>query len=340
MIRGQAKRFKRKLTPTGWIILLAVLVVFFSVISIGVGSVFISPVRVLSALFRTGGESDWFIIFNFRLPRIAIALLVGSGLAVSGTILQGIIRNPLASPDVLGITKGAGLAAVIVIILFPKSPFIALPISAFIGAAIVAVVLYLFAYKRGVQPATLALIGIALGAVCNAAIQYLMIRFPVDANAALTWLTGSLWGRGWDEVIGILPWIIVLLPITVILAIKLDILNLGDDVAEGLGENIGYTRLLMLALSVALAGASVATVGSIGFVGLVAPHIGRQLVGAKHKHLLPVSALIGILLVLFADGLGRGLLPPIEIPAGVFTAVIGAPYFLYLLRRESKVKEI
>ncbi|OEH91751.1 FecCD family ABC transporter permease [Bacillus solimangrovi] len=327
-----------KRTPKMWIWLLSILVTLFSIISIGVGAIYISPIKVIAALTGMGAEEHLFIISNYRLPRIAVALLVGSGLAISGTILQGTIRNPLASPDVIGITKGAGLAAVIVIILFPSSPTIVLPIAAFIGAALVAVALYLFSYKRGIRPATLALVGIALGAVCNAGIQYLMIKFPLDANAALVWLTGSLWGRGWDEVAGILPLVLILIPVTFIFAIKLDILNLGDDVAEGLGEHVNRSRVLMLILAVALAGVCVAIVGSIGFVGLIAPHIARQLVGAKHSYLLPISALIGILLVLLADGLGRGLIPPIEIPAGIFTAVIGAPYFLYLLRRESKVK--
>ncbi|MEI5905882.1 iron chelate uptake ABC transporter family permease subunit [Bacillus spongiae] len=332
------KVLNQKITPMLWILLLIVLVVIVATISLGIGSVFINPINAIASSVSEGDHHDLLLIANFRLPRILIALLVGSGLAISGAILQGLLRNPLASPDVIGITKGAGLAAVLVIVLFPKSPFVVIPISAFIGAGLVAIVLYLFAYKKGVASSTLALVGIALGAICNAGIQYLLIKFPVDANVAMVWLTGSLWGRGWDEVVGILPWIIVLLPLTIVLAIKLDILSLGGDIAEGLGENVRKIRFLMFALSVALAGACVAIVGSIGFVGLISAHIARQLVGAKHKYLLPASALIGILLVLISDDLGRGVRPPAEIPAGIMTALIGAPYFLYLLMRESKAR--
>lgn len=326
--------FKKQHIPRLWIGSLAVLVLLFSIVATGIGAVFITPAEIVSTLIGKGEGNYAFIILNYRLPRIAVALLTGAGLAVSGAILQGIVRNPLASPDVIGLTKGAGLAAIIVIILFPKSPAGVLPIASFAGAALVAVALYLLAYKKGIKPATLALVGIAIGAIAQAGIQYLMIKYPVDVNAALAWLTGSLWGKSWDQVFGLLPWMVALLPLSFLLAIKLDVLNLGDDIAYGLGENVEHLRLLLLAVAVALAGVSVAVVGTIGFVGLIAPHIARQLVGAKHQFLLPAAALIGILLILIADSFGRGLIPPIEIPAGIFTALIGAPYFLFLLRKK------
>ncbi|MFT9487063.1 MAG: FecCD family ABC transporter permease [Tepidibacillus sp.] len=316
------------------LLFLAGLILFLSTIGIGIGAVYISPREVVSVILGKGEEMNAFIIMNYRLPRILVALLAGAGLAVSGAILQNIIRNPLASPDVIGITKGAGLAAVIVIILFPKSPVGLLPLAAFTGALVVAILLYLFAYKKGVRPATLALVGIALGAVCQAGIQYVSVKYPSDVNATLTWLTGSLWGRSWDEVKGLLPWIMVLIPLSVILATKMDLLSLGDDVAMGLGENVQRLRILLLIIAVALAGASVAVVGTIGFVGLIAPHMARQLVGAKHQYLLPAAAMIGVLLLLIADGFGRALIPPVEVPAGIFTAILGAPYFLYLLKKK------
>jgi ABC-type Fe3+-siderophore transport system permease subunit len=327
---------KQSRTPIYWMTLLAGLVVVISVISLGIGAVFISPKAAIASLIGAGKSNDAFIIMNYRMPRILLALLAGAGLAVSGAVLQGIIRNPLASPDVIGITKGAGLASVIIIILFPKSPVYVLPIAAFLGAALVALALYLLAYKKGVRPASLALVGIALGAIWHAGIQYFMVKYPVDINAALAWLTGSVWGRGWDEVVVLSPWILILLPITIVLAIKLDVLQLGDDLAAGLGEDVEKLRKLLLVISVALAGACVAIVGTIGFVGLVAPHIARKIVGQRHKYLLPTTAMVGMLLLLVADALGRGVRPPLEIPAGVFTAVIGAPYFLYLLRYEKR----
>ncbi|RWZ55304.1 iron ABC transporter permease [Halobacillus fulvus] len=319
--------------PVKWMIVLICLVLIGAFLSIGVGAVFISPELIFQ--FFIGGEAgnNGFIIMNFRLPRILMAILVGAGLGVSGAILQGIIRNPLASPDVIGITKGAGLAAATVIILYPGLPVYALPVASFLGAGIVTAGLYLFAYRQGVKPATLALVGIALGAICQAGIQFLTVKFPVETNAALVWLTGSLWGKDWSDVWLLLPWIVIFVPLTIILAPKLNVLSLGDDVAEGLGEPVRKARLLLLIVAVLLAGASVAVVGTLGFVGLVAPHIARQLVGNRHGYLLPASALVGMILLLIADGLGRGLFPPTEVPAGIFTAVIGAPYFLYLLRK-------
>jgi ferric citrate transport system permease protein len=313
--------------------ILIILTIAIVTVSSGIGAVFISPLKVLQyfAGFDIGNEA--FILENYRFPRIVLAICVGAGLGVSGAILQGVIRNPLASPDVIGITKGAGLAAGIVIILFPHSPVYALPVAAFAGAALVTILLYLIAYRKGVKPSTLALVGIALGAVCQAGIQFLMVKFPVEVNAALVWMTGSLWGNDWEDVFLLLPFVVILVPLSIFLAVKLDLLALGDEVAQGLGERVRVTRMLLIVLSVALAGASVAVVGSLGFIGLIAPHIARQLVGNRNKILLPVSALTGAILVLTADALGRGLAPPVEIPAGIFTAVIGAPYFLYLLRR-------
>ncbi|MFD1737864.1 FecCD family ABC transporter permease [Bacillus salitolerans] len=327
---------KKVVTPKLLFILLPIAIIVLSIISTGIGAVFIHPKNVMAVLMGAGTDMDSFIIENYRIPRIILAILVGAGLAVSGTILQGIIRNPLASPDVIGITKGAGLAAVMVIILFPKSPVLALPLAAFGGAMAVACILYLLVYKQGVNPTTLALGGVALGAICHAGIQYFMIKFPLEINAALIWLTGSLWSRGWEHIYGVLPWIIILLPLTIVLAIKLDILNLGDDVAQGLGESVPRIRFMMLMVAVALAAACVAAVGSIGFVGLIAPHMARKLIGVKHKYLIPMAAMMGALLVIVADSIGRGLIPPKEIPVGIVIAVIGAPYFLYLLRKERK----
>ncbi|WP_409175402.1 FecCD family ABC transporter permease [Brevibacillus fortis] len=315
---------------------LLLLLIVTAVISIGTGAVSISPREVVESLFGTGPKNHRFIIGEYRLPRVVLGMLAGAGLAVSGAILQGMIRNPLASPDVIGITKGAGLASAIVIFLFPKSPAYLLPLAAFGGAAVVAAILYVYTARKRVQPATLALVGIAIGVICQAGIQYLMVKNPGDVNAALLWMAGSLWGRGWEHVWAVLPWILVFLPIAFLLAYRLDVLSLGDDVAEGLGEDVTRLRVVLLVTSVALAGACVAVVGSIGFVGLLSPHIARRLVGGRHALLLPVAALLGATLMVAADGLGRWLLPPMEVPVGIVTAVIGAPYFLYLIGREKR----
>lgn len=152
----------------------------------------------------------------------------------------------------------------------------------------------------------------------------------------MLWMTGSLWGRGWEHVLAVLPWIMVFLPLAILLARRLDVLALGDDVAEGLGERITVLRMLLLAVSIALAGACVSAVGSIGFVGLLVPHIAKRLTGGMHGVLIPVAVMVGVALVMAADCLGRAILPPMEIPAGIVTAMIGAPYFLYLLKRERR----
>ncbi|WP_027956614.1 FecCD family ABC transporter permease [Halobacillus kuroshimensis] len=323
-------------TPKRWLGMLLMLLLVMTYLSIGIGAVWIGPAGIFEYIIGKEASGQAYIIENFRLPRIVVGLLAGTGLGLSGAILQGVIRNPLASPDVIGITKGAGLAAAAVILLYPGLPVLALPAAAFSGAALVMLGLYVFAFRRGVQPATLALIGIALGAVCQAGIQFLTIKFPLETNAALVWLTGSVWGKDWTDVLMLVPFILIGAPAAWLLSRKLDVLNLGDDVAEGLGEPVQKARLSLLALAVVLAGASVAVVGTLGFVGLIAPHIARQMVGNRHVYLLPASALTGALLLVTADSLGRGLFPPTEVPAGIFTAVIGAPYFLFLLRKIQK----
>lgn len=335
MKNKQKFMLQRNVHPNLILLVLLIIILILSIISLGLGAIYITPSEIIQNLIGEGTSSQKFILSNYRIPRIIIAIIVGSGLATAGAILQGILRNPLASPDVIGVTKGAGLAAVIIIVLFPTSPIIFLPLAAFIGAAIIAVILMLFVYKKGAQPNTLALVGIALGAICQAGIEYFMIKFPDDVSATLLWLTGSLWARGWDQVYILLP-CLILIPLLIGLTSKLDILSLGDDIATGLGERSKFLRYILLGVSVVLIGVCVATVGSIGFIGLIAPHIARRIVGSKFKVLLPASALFGAILLLVADSLGRGLFPPIEIPAGIITAVIGAPYFLYLLRSERK----
>ncbi|KUF36750.1 MULTISPECIES: iron ABC transporter permease [Lysinibacillus] len=335
MNNRQQFRQKQYFHPKLILPVLLIIIFILSIVSLGLGAIYITPSEIIHNLIGEGTQSQRFILNNYRIPRIIIAIIVGAGLATAGAILQGILRNPLASPDVIGVTKGAGLAAVIIIVLFPTSPIIFLPLSAFIGAAIIAAILMLFVYKKGAQPNTLALVGIALGAICQAGIEYLMIKFPDDVSMTLLWLTGSLWARGWDQVYLLLP-CLILIPILFGLTAKLDILSLGDDIATGLGERSKFLRYILLSVSVILIGVCVATVGSIGFIGLIAPHIARRIVGSKFNVLLPASALFGAILLLVADSLGRGLFPPIEIPAGIITAVIGAPYFLYLLRAERK----
>ncbi|MBD2078659.1 iron ABC transporter permease [Leptolyngbya sp. FACHB-17] len=307
------------------------------VLNVGRGEYPISVLDIVKTLFgiNTGNPDHAFVIHTLRLPRTLVAFMVGVALAISGTIFQGLTRNPLADPSIIGINTGASLAAVSVIVLFPSAPVYALPFSAFTGAALMAALIYGLAWNRGSSPILLILMGIGLSAIASA-FTSLLITFGsiYDVSQALVWLAGSVYGRTWEQAISLLPWLIIFVPIAFGLARHLNVLNLGEDIAKGLGSRVEWHRGLLVIVAVALAGAAVATAGSIGFVGLIAPHLGRQIVGNRHEGLLPISALIGGVIVVLADFVGRAAFAPIELPCGVVTAVIGAPFFLYLLIRK------
>ncbi|HCT0400766.1 TPA: iron chelate uptake ABC transporter family permease subunit [Staphylococcus pseudintermedius] len=305
------------------------LLIVGAILSLNAGAVWISPIAVIKEVW----SGDNFILSEFRVPRMLLGILVGAALAISGAVIQGVIRNPLASPDVIGITKGASLAAVIVIIVFPTAPLFVLPVASFIGALVISLILSLLISWQGIKGSQLALIGMAIGAVAMALVQYLLIRNPMEANIALVWLTGSLFGRSMDHVLTILPWLIVAIPVIFLYARKLDILHLGEEVATALGTHVQRTKMILLFTSVMLAGAAISVVGGLSFLGLIAPHIARSLVGHQHRHIVAMSGLVGALLMVIADGLARIIAPPIDIPVGVLIAIIGAPYFLYVLRK-------
>ena len=289
----------------------------------------INPIHAVTGFFL---HND-FILNEYRIPRTLLGILIGSSLAISGSVIQGVIRNPLASPDVIGITKGASLAAVIIIMIFPSAPLFVLPLGSFIGALTISIILSVLISKFDVKGSKLALIGLAIGAICTAIVQFLLIRNPLDANNALLWLTGSLYGHNIASFYSLLPWFIITVPIVLLLGYQLDILNLGDHVAIALGARVKILKMTLLVLAVMLAGASIAVVGGISFLGLIAPHIARQLVGHKNIHVIIMSGLVGAILLTFGDGLARGIQPPLDIPVGVVIAIVGAPYFLFLLRK-------
>jgi iron complex transport system permease protein len=331
----------KKALFTSLLLLLGVIVTF--IISTGSGEMYISPINVLKALFGNGSEMEQIVIHSFRLPRIVTALLVGMSLAVAGAILQGMIRNPLASPDILGITGGAALFVVLFFAIFSdknNSLTISihwLPLGAFIGATIAAILVYILAWKNGIVPMRLVLIGIGVAALMQAGTTLFMILGPIyRASQANIWITGTVYGATWKNIAILAPWTILLLLISFVSARKLNIQELGDEIAVGAGVLLQRQRVFLLLLSTALTGGAVAFAGGIGFVGLMAPHMARRLVGSSFGALLPVSALLGAILVMAADLLGRTLFAPLEIPAGVFTAAIGAPYFIYLLYKSRK----
>ncbi|MBD2110285.1 MULTISPECIES: FecCD family ABC transporter permease [Cyanophyceae] len=306
------------------------------VFNVSQGEYPLPPLEVVKTILGFSANPDYaFVVNTLRLPRALVALLVGMGLAVAGAILQGITRNPLAAPEIVGINSGASLVAVALIVLFPQVTTGWLPIAAFSGGLGAAIAIYLLAWNGGSSPIRLILVGIGLTALTSA-LSNLMITFGEinTVSQALVWLTGSVYGRSWEHLWPLLPWLAIFLPLTMVLARDLDTLNLGDNLAQGLGSRVEWTRTLLLLCTVALAGASVATAGTIGFVGLMAPHLARQLVGPSHAGLLPAAALTGACIVELADIVGRLAFAPIELPCGVITAVIGAPYFLWLLYRD------
>ncbi|QDX00284.1 iron-dicitrate transporter subunit FecD [Staphylococcus chromogenes] len=305
------------------------LLIICSFLSLSAGAIWMSPLKVLKEIWT--GEN--FILVEYRIPRMILGILVGAALAISGAVIQGVVRNPLASPDVIGITKGASLAAVIVIIVFPAAPLFVLPFASFVGAMVISIILSLLISFKGVKGSQLALIGMAIGAMAMALVQYLLIRSPMEANIALVWLTGSLFGRNYQHIISILPWLIVAIPVIMLYSRKLDLLHLGEDVATSLGTHVKRTKMILLVAAVMLAGAAISVAGGLSFLGLIAPHIARSIVGHKHVHIVMMSGLIGGLLMVFADGLARMIAPPLDIPVGVLIAIIGAPYFLYVLRK-------
>lgn len=307
------------------------------VANVGHGEYPIPPIEVLRTVFGVeSGDGNYdFIVNTLRLPRALVAFMVGGALGISGAILQGLTRNPLAAPDIVGVNAGAGLAAVSCIVVFSSFPSALLPLAAFGGAFAVATLLYLLAWRgSSSSPLRLILIGIGLGAVATALTTTMIVFGEIfEVSRAVIWLTGSVYGRTWEQVYSLLPWLVVFVPLSFALSRNLNVLNLGEEVARGLGNRIEVERGVLLFCSVALAAAAVATAGTIGFVGLIAPHIARRMVGPSHGGLLPTAGMAGGALVVLADLVGRVFFGTIEIPCGIVTAAIGAPFFLYLLYR-------
>lgn len=277
-------------------------------------------------------DKNYFTLMEYRLPRAVLAILLGGALAISGVLVQSVVRNPLASPDILGINNAAGLVAVSVLMFLPNLAFYWMPIFAFLGGVLSFAILWIVC-GFNFRPIKMAIIGVALSALWAAISHYLMLTNPVEINTAMLWLTGSLWGRSWSYLNVVLPWLIVLLPLPFIFCRDLDTLGLGENKASTLGVTVNKVQISVLVLAVALSTTAVAICGPIAFLGLVAPHLARRLVGGRHRTLLPAALIIGALLLQLSDILARVIDPPTELPAGILTAIIGAPYFFYLLMR-------
>ncbi len=323
-------KFKLWLTIT-----LGFFLLFISFIaSLSVGAYSIDFIQVLTSLFVNDGSKAASIIQTIRLPRAVVGLIIGACLAIAGSIMQSITNNPLASPQIFGVNAGASLMVVIGVVLFPDLAPNTLVYFAFLGAAFGgAVVYYMASTGGGMTPVKLALAGITVHLFLSSLIEGIVLFNETSTEDVLFWLAGGIDGRNWVDVQLLIPWTLAGVITAMVLSKSLTILSLGDDVAKGLGQNIGLIRGASAVLVIILAGVSVAVAGPIGFIGLMIPNIVRSLIGSDYRLVIPISALFGAVLLTGADVMSRFIAFPAESPVGIVTALIGAPFFLYLARK-------
>jgi len=302
-------------------------------ISMVKGSVDIPLMEIAEFLTSAGSSPHGQIIYNIRLPRSIVAALVGINLALSGAILQAVMKDPLADPHIIGISSGAGLLGILVMLAFPGFAYLVTP-AAFIGAMGAALLIYILAWKNGIRPIRIILAGVAVSAFLSAGISALLIFYSDRVHSALMWMVGGLSARSWPQVEMLWPYTLICAVLALLAARHLNILQLGDELAKGLGLRVGLTRIMLSALAALLAASAVSVVGLLGFVGLIVPHTARLLVGSDYRVLLPATLLLGAGTVTFCDTIARTIVAPVELPVGIIMAVLGAPFFLYLLRRE------
>lgn len=304
------------------------------ILSLVFGSADIPLPRILQILFGPVSGTDGMVIWNIRFPRNIVGALVGANLAVSGAILQAVMKNPLADPGIVGVSSGAGLAGVMMLIFMPSASLLLTPV-AFIGAMLSAGAVYALAWKNGIRPSRIILAGVAVSAFLGSGISALLVFYADRVQGALLWMVGGLSARSWPQVEALFPYTVLGLVFALCGAKALTILSLGDETARGLGMPVEKVRFAMTAVASLLAAGAVSIAGLIGFVGLVVPHIVRLIIGSDYKYLVPGSAVLGAGILVLCDTLGRVAFAPIEIPAGIIMAFLGAPFFLYLLRRSS-----
>ena len=308
--------------------------IFAMVASLTLGSVDISFSTIVHTLLGNVQTTDEMVIWNIRFPRNIVGALVGANLAVSGAILQAVMKNPLADPGIVGVSSGAGLAGVIMLIFMPEASILLTPV-AFVGAMLSAAAVYALAWKNGILPTRIILAGVAVSAFLGSGISALLVFYSDKVQGALLWMVGGLSARSWPQVETLFPYTILGLVLALAGCKALTILSLGDETARGLGVPVERVRFSMTAVAALLAAGAVSVAGLIGFVGLVVPHIVRLIIGTDYKYVIPGSAILGAGVLVFCDTLGRVAFSPIEIPAGIIMAFLGAPFFLYLLRRSS-----
>jgi ABC-type Fe3+-siderophore transport system, permease component len=298
---------------------------------------------IVRTLLRIDQNRDHdLVIFEFRLPRIVIAVLVGMGLGVAGAVIQGVTRNGLADPGMLGINAGAGVAIVIFLYFYQGQirevtwlSVMAMPLFGLFGGLLAALLIYLFAWKHGrLEPQRLLLTGLAIASGLSAISLFLTLRMnSQDFEMVAVWTSGSIYNANWKYIVSILPWFAVLMPLIYARSHTLNLLQLDDDSVRSVGVRLERQKAILLLSGIGIVSACVSVAGGIGFIGLIAPHIAKRLVGSAHQRILPICAIVGALLVLTADFIGKTLFSPVELPAGIIVAILGVPSFVYLLYR-------
>lgn len=317
-----------------FLVVAAVLLLAAVLLSVGLGSVRFFPVETLRTVLGNGTDAANTIVWDIRIPRVLLALLIGANLAASGALLQAVMLNPLADPGLTGVSSGAAVAVLFILLAKPEyGSFV--PLAAIVGGATAAALVYLLAWSKrtGFAPVRIILSGVAINAMFGGVIGLLSLLYSDKLPAALQWLNGSLAGKGMGTAAMLLPYSVAGWIAAILCIRQANILRLGEQVAHNLGQNLSRIRFALSLVAVYLAAISVCTVGLVGFVGLVVPHISRLLVGSDYKASLPMSFMLGALILLVADTGGRTAFMPIEIPAGIVMAIVGGPYFLYLMRR-------
>ncbi len=312
-----------------------------AVVTIGLGLVIVGLVvgdfpvpagrALATALWDRGGEFD-FVVNSLRFPRVVVAVLAGACLGVSGALFQSLVDNPLVSPDIIGINTGAAACAMTILLIGGHAGL--LPVAAFVGALATAAVIFLLSWRKGVSGARLVLVGIGVNALLAAVISFLLVRFPIEqVSAAATWQAGTLAAASWSNAAVLSAGLVVLFPLAFVLARRLRVLQLGDEVAGGLGLSVERCRVLVIVVGSGLAAVVVAVVGPLGFVALLVPHVARSLTGALTGGVLVLTALLGAVMLLSADLIAQRLFAPTVLPAGIVTAAMGGPFLLAILRR-------
>jgi iron complex transport system permease protein len=339
VVRGGAVSLRVDVRPLLVAGALAGLTCAAGVAAVSVGEFPVPLLDVLGSLAGAGDPAVDFIVLELRMPRVLTALLAGAALGLAGAVFQDVTRNALVSPDIVGVAAGASLAAVAVIVLGSATGGAAVPLAALAGALVSGALLYGLAWRGGVQGHRFVLVGIGVTALMQAGISFVLTEGRIfEVAQAYIWIVGSVNGRGWEHVVALAAALAVLVPVLAAIGRRADAIRLGDELARGLGAGVESSRLLLLATAILLTGAAVSAAGPIGFVAFMAPHIARRLGRpASLQALLPLAAGCGAALVVVADLAGRVLFAPTEIPVGLITSILAAPYFLLLLRRSGRL---